>query len=381
MKVLYVASDQAVPGPTGGSIHVLEVAHGLAARGHEVHAVVRAEPGREARESEAGGRVVWHRIRWRPSQRFFRFRALPQVLALVDELRPDALMERYYNFGGEGVRAAAARGVPALLEVNAPVVDHPGSWKGALDAALLVRPLRRYRERLCRLSRALVAPLLEIVPEFARERTTVVTWGANVEAFTPARRSAELRRELGVPEGATAVAFVSSFRPWHGVHVLRAAARRLAGREELFFVLVGGQHRGPAEGFRGVELGRVDYARLPAIVASCDVGVAPYDTARLRQLQLGFFWSPLKVFEYMAAGLPTVTIARPPLDDIVRPGQEGLAMRDGDPVSLAEQLLRLAGDPDLRARLGCSARERVVERFSWARHCEQLDRVLLGMAA
>lgn len=376
-----MASDQAVPGSTGGSIHVLEVARGLAARGHEVHAVVRAEPGRPARESEPGGRVVWHRIRWRPSQRFFRFRALPQVLALVDELRPDALMERYYNFGGEGVRAATARGLPALLEVNAPVVDHPGSWKGALDAALLVRPLRRYREGLCRQARALVAPLLEIVPEFARARTTVVTWGANVEAFTPARRSAELRRELGVPAGATAVAFVSSFRPWHGAHVLRAAAESLREREDLFFVLVGGERRGPAAGFRGVELGRVDYARLPALVASCDVGVAPYDTARLGQLQLGFFWSPLKVFEYMAAGLPTVTIARPPLDGIVRPEQEGLAMQDGDAASLAEQLLRLAGDPELRARLGRSARARVVERFSWARHCEQLEQVLTRMAA
>ncbi len=91
-------------------------------------------------------------------QRFFRFRALPQVLALVDELRPDALMERYYNFGGEGVRAGAERGVPALLEVNSPVVDHPGSWKAALDALLLVRPLQRYREELCRKARLLPEP-------------------------------------------------------------------------------------------------------------------------------------------------------------------------------------------------------------------------------
>ncbi len=65
----------------------------------------------------------------------------------------------------------------------------------------------------------------------------------------------------------------------------------------------------------------------------------------------------------------------------VRPGQEGLAMRDGDPRSLAEQLRLLAGDAPLRARLGRSARERVVARFSWARHCEQLEQVLVGMAA
>ena len=54
-------------------------------------------------------------------------------------------MERYYNFGGEGVAAAAARAAcPSLLEVNSPVVDHPGLAEGgASTRALLVRPLRR----------------------------------------------------------------------------------------------------------------------------------------------------------------------------------------------------------------------------------------------
>jgi len=375
-----VASDQVLPGRTGGSVHVLEVARGLAARGHELHAVVSAEAGRPAREDDQPG-VVFHRIRWQPFHRFARFRALPQVLALVDQLRPDALMERYYNFAGEGVRAAARRGLPSLLEVNAPLIDHPGSLKGALDALLLVHPMRRYREGLCRAASALVAPLVEIVPEFARAKTELVSWGANVQAFAPERRSEAVRRELGIPDGALAVVFSSSFRPWHGAHVLRAAARSLRERSELYFVLLGGDGHGPARDFRGIELGRVAYERMPELLAACDIGVAPYDCARLPQLALGFFWSPLKIFEYMAAGLPTVTIERPPLDEIVRPEHEGLSMRDGDPVSLAEAIVRLADHAGLRTRLGAAARARVVERYSWAKHVEQLERVLERIAA
>ncbi|HET8648282.1 MAG TPA: glycosyltransferase, partial [Vicinamibacteria bacterium] len=216
MRILYVASDQVVPGATGGSVHVLEVARGLARLGHEVHAVVRASDARPARELAEG--VQWHRVRWSPPLRFFRFRARAAVEALAEAVRPQAVMERYYNFGGEGVLAAQARGLPAVLEVNSPVIDHPGSLKAALDAALLVRPLRRYRERLCRAATALVSPLPEIVPAEARARTRQVTWGANVDAFHPRQRSAALRRELGVPAGATAVVFAGSFRPWHGVH-------------------------------------------------------------------------------------------------------------------------------------------------------------------
>jgi glycosyltransferase involved in cell wall biosynthesis len=120
---------------------------------------------------------------------------------------------------------------------------------------------------------------------------------------------------------------------------------------------------------------------MPEIAAAADVGVAPYDTARLGQLRLGFYWSPLKIFEYMAAGLPTVTIPRPPLTEIVRDGEEGLHAREADPDDLARVLGRLADDPALRAALGRNARARVEARYSWARHCEQIEAVLARIAS
>lgn len=374
-----MASDQRVPGTTGGSIHVLEVASGLAARGHEVHVVVHAEPGRPAEEALAG--ATFHRIRWVPDTRFARFRAADRVLDLVRSLRPDALIERYYNFGGEGITSATRAGVPSLLELNSPAVDHPGSSKARLDALLLVRPLRRWRERLLREARALVAPIPEIVPDFARAKTTLVTWGANVEAFRPEARSVTFRRGLGVADGALVVLFSGSFRPWHGVHVFEAAARRLRERADIFFLLVGGPDASTDATYRGRRLGRVAYERMPEVVASADVGVAPYDTARMPELKLGFFWSPLKIFEAMASGLPVVTVPRAPLTEIVRDGQEGVFFQDGDAASLASAIVRLADDAELRQRLGRSGRERVVARYSWARHCEQLEGVLCGIAA
>jgi glycosyltransferase involved in cell wall biosynthesis len=260
VRILYVASDQVLPGRTGGSVHVLEVACGLAARGHDVHAVLHRTPGSAEREPGGPG-VTLHRTSWWPPSRFFRFRARAAVETIAREVKPHAVMERYYNFGGEGVLAAAGLGVPSLLEVNAPVIDHPGSWKARVDALALVRPLRRYRERLCAQAAALVSPLREIVPEAARDKTEVVTWGANVDAFHPQQRSARVRAELGIPEGATAVLFSGSFRPWHGVHVLEHAAHLVREREDLFFVLAGGPGSGPAAGFRGQHLGRTRACR------------------------------------------------------------------------------------------------------------------------
>jgi len=379
VRILYVASDQVVPGATGGSVHVLEVAAGLAARGHEVHAVVRRRPGQAAREDRDG--VAWHRIRWFPPQRAFRWRARPCVEQIAADVGPEVVIERYYNFGGEGLAVARQRGLPSLLEVNAPIVDHPRSLKALIDRTLLAQPMRRYREGLCAQASALVSPLIEIVPEAARVKTEVVTWGANVERFCPERRSAATRRELGVPEGAMVVLFSGSFRPWHGVEILERAARALARRGDVFFVLAGGPGGGPGRGYRGLRLGPVAYDRMPEITAAADVGVAPYDTRRLAQLRLGFFWSPLKIFEYMASALPTVTVPRVPLTEIVRDGREGLFFREGDGQDLARVLEHLADEPALRERLGRAARERVVDRYSWSRHCEQLDGVIRRIAA
>jgi glycosyltransferase involved in cell wall biosynthesis len=377
--MLYVASDQRVPGTTGGSTHVLEVARGLAARGHAVHAVVHSEPGLPLAETRDG--VHFHRIRWSPDWRFTRFRARPSIEQLARELQPHVLIERYYNFGGEGILAALGLGVPSLLEVNSPILDYPGSPKAVLDRLLLFRPMRRWRERLVRAAAALVAPIPEIVPESAHERTTIVTWGANVEAFHPERRSESFRRRLGVAAGQRIVVFSGSFRPWHGVHVFERAARLLRRREDLYFLLVGSPDASSDASYRGRRLGRVAYERMPEVLASADIAVAPYDTSRMPELRLGFFWSPLKIFEAMAAGLAVVTIPRPPLTELLREDQEGLFFREGDAASLAQTLERLADQPALAERLGRAARQRVAARYSWARHCEQLEAVLRGIAA
>jgi glycosyltransferase involved in cell wall biosynthesis len=249
-----------------------------------------------------------------------------------------------------------------------------------LDSLLIVRPMRRYRERLVRAASALISPLKEIVPDFARSRTHAVTWGANVEAFHPGRRSEARRKNWGASPENCVVLFSGSHRPWHGVGTLLAAARLLKDRDDLVFVLAGGNHAGVATDFRGRFLGRVPYSEMPEVTASADVSVAPYDRSRLRSLELGFFWSPLKVFEALASGVPTITLDIPPLNDIVRGEQEGVFCKENDPGDLARVIAELAADRDRRLLLGRNARERAPQ-FSWAAHAAQVESILQTLRA
>lgn len=371
MRILYCAIDQTVPGTTGGSIHVAAVAGELARLGHEVHVVaqVDAPPPGLARWHPLGPPFGVPHLRWA--------RATP-VRRLARALHPDVIIERYYNFGGEGMLAARRTGAVAVLEVNAPVIDHPGSIKRTLDRALLLEPMRRWREWQCRVADLIVTPSAAIVPALVpRERILEIEWGADTDRFTP---EAHGPVPFSKRPGETIAIFAGAFRAWHGaIHFVRAIGiLRARGRTDIGAVLIGdgpelGAARNAALAVPGITLtGALPHDVMPACLAAADIGVAPFDTSAHPPLALEFYWSPLKIFEYMAAGLPVVAPAIPRLRQLVTDEREGLLYDNARPEALADALERLT-DPALRRTLGAAARERVVAEYSWAAHCRRLE--------
>lgn len=390
MNVVYVASGIAVPGAYGGSTHTLEVASGLAALGHDVH-VVAHHPVRQLTalfrpQVATLDRLHLHYIDLPKSLSLLAYGPITQ---LVRRLQPDALIERYYNLAGAGMLVARRAGVPSLLEVNALIVDPPAVFKRRLDDRL-GRPLQRWAVAQCRMAARIVTPLHTTVPpQIARDKIVELPWGANVERF---RRSGDssseaLRAELGIPFDRPIIVFLGSFRAWHGVHdFISAGLQLLDAGEQVQLLLIGdGPERAAAEVRSGrwhahfTFAGSVAHERVPSLLRLAAVGVAPFNTAPHPALRsAGFFWSPLKIYEYMAMSLPVVTANIPPLDSTIREGQEGALFREGDVADLASAIRRVLHAPDRQA-MGQRARQRVVACYSWERHCQELDRILRAM--
>jgi glycosyltransferase involved in cell wall biosynthesis len=373
MRILYCAIDQVVPGTNGGSVHVRAVADGLAALGHEVHVLAQRGAG-----GFPSGGAHWHEMGPPLGSNRLRMARAGRVAAIAHTLKPDVVMERYFNFGGEGMRTASRVGALAVLEVNAPILDYPGSPKRLLDRLLVVEPMRRWREWQCRIADLVVSPSRAILPAWLpADRVVQLEWGADTDRFRP--------DALGVvpferaPRDVVAV-FAGAFRPWHGaVHLVEAMRHIEAdGTPAIRAVLAGDgpelpRVRDAARGLSRVTfVGPVDHDAMPALLASSDVGVAPFDVSAHPPLSLAFYWSPLKIFEYMASGLPVVAPGIEGIRRIVTDGEQGALYDPADAGALARTLERLT-DPRLRRRLGSAARERAVREFSWSGHCRQLQ--------
>jgi glycosyltransferase involved in cell wall biosynthesis len=388
VRLVYVASGIVVPGAYGGSTHTFEVAHGLAALGHDVH-VVAHHPARQLGTLFRPQQVALDtfRVHYIDLPKASSLLAYAHIARLIRQLQPDALMERYYNLAGAGILAARRAHVPSLLEVNALIVDPPAVFKRRIDDRL-GGPLQRWAVTQCRMAARIVTPLHTTVPsQIPRAKIVELPWGANVHRFSPQQSNQALRTRLGIPSDRAVSVFLGSFRAWHGVgDYLAAGLQLLDAGENMHMLLIGtGPERAAAEAAvarwhdRFTFAGSVPHEQVPQYLALADVGVAPFNTAPHPALRAaGFFWSPLKIYEYMAMGLPVVTANIPPLDTIIRPGVEGALFQEGDVADLAAAMRRVVHAPD-RAAMGERARLRVVEHYSWQRHCAELERILNAM--
>jgi len=284
--------------------------------------------------------------------------------------------ERYSLWGGGGIRAACRLGVPRLLEVNAPLADEQRRHRELHHVDLAEARFDDTAE-----GASAVAAVSEPVAAWVRERaagavTHVVPNGVNTDRFRP---------PAARPTRAFTVGFVGTLKPWHGVETLiEAVALLRCDLPETRLVLVGdGPRRDQLEDLarrRGVPLtatGAIAPAEVPRHLRAMDVAAAPYPAGD----QAAYF-SPLKVLEYLAAGIPVVASDTGQVPQLLDHGRSGVLVEPGEAAALADGLRALATDPDRRRRLAAAGRARVLVGHRWTHvAATSLDLAVRGCAA
>ena len=369
MRIAYVTVDPGIPvfGTKGASVHIQEVVRELIRRGHDV-TVHTTRAGRDIPDDLAGLEVIETCID--ADDPGARERAQQEVSARIAARiiagGADLVYERYSLFSTALAEVAEATGAAGILEVNAPLIEEQRTHRVLVDEEAAAKALARQVAA----ATATVA-VSDPVRDWVRERT-------GSESVHTVPNGVSITRIVPRPEdvGDPVVTFVGTLKPWHGVADLLAAAA-LAKRPWKLRIIGDGPERAALEeqaAGLGIEVdfrGAVAPADMPGQLAGSAIGVAPYPDLGGEQQQ---YFSPLKVYEYLAAGLPVVASAVGQLPQIL--GELGTLVPPSDPAALAAAIDTLAADPVLRGKLGWRGRMQAEEKHSWA---GAVDRIL-GLA-
>jgi glycosyltransferase involved in cell wall biosynthesis len=196
----------------------------------------------------------------------------------------------------------------------------------------------------------------------------VVPNGVSTRLFAEKKTGETVRRRYNLGNERL-VGFVGSFQPWHDVRgLLHAFSKLYAYDHNLRLILVGdGEPRETLEeSTRGLGLesaviftGNVPHDSVPDYIAAMDVAVAPYNWNE------DFYGSPLKLFEYMAAGKPTVAAAIGQIEEVIEHRKTGWLYPSGDYEQLAEGMAGLLYSPELSSAIGTAAREKILTKYTW----------------
>jgi glycosyltransferase involved in cell wall biosynthesis len=380
MKILY---HHRIRSKDGQFVHVEELIGAFRSLGHEVRVV-----GPEHVESEAfGADAGWvARLKERlPGAVYellefgYALHDYRKVRRAIAEFQPDLIYERYNLFLPSGIRAARAAAVPILLEINAPLYEERSRFGG-----LHLHRLAKWSEEYVWRNADAVLPVTEVLAGRVRaagvpdERIHVIPNGINESEFSNLPLPAEAKKWLGL-EGRCVLGFVGFMRDWHGLERVVEFMSK-SDRPDLHALFVGDGPARAAVERRACELGLkqrvtitgvVQRGEVPAVLAAFDVALQPAVVE---------YASPLKLFEYLAVGLPVLAPDAPNIREVLQDGVNSILFDPDDDLAFARGLARLCEDDGLRRRLGAAARTTIGQLgLTWRGNAQRVVELYAGL--
>ena len=265
---------------------------------------------------------------------------------------------------------AALRGKPFLLEVRDLWPDFAIAV-GVLTNPVLIWLTRRLESFLyARADHIIVnSPayrdylLRKKVPE---QKISFISNGVDPAMFDPDARGEAVREQYGL-QGKFVVTYAGAMGMANDLEVVLQAAKQLVNDTHIHFLLVGegkeGQHLREKVKQLGLNnvifTGTLQKAQMKDVLAASDACVAV-----LKNIPEFRTTYPNKVFDYMAAGRPTVLAIDGVIRTVVEESGGGVYVPPGNPAAMADTIRSLAADPERAQALGALARAYVVKNFN-----------------
>lgn len=308
--------------------------------------------------------------------------------ACLKNLRDHDVIHERYNLMAVGAALASRRlGIPYVLEVNADLLEErqaQGNPERGLRLWFAVKTTQYCLDTAKRVICVSAQLKDHLVNKWRvdEDKIVVLPNAADTEAFGKPYDVRSIRAQLGLADEPV-IMFVGGFYLWHDLELLvESFGDVLEKIPDARLVLVGdGRTRPLVEQRvqeRGLEhavimTGPVEHRQVPKMLAIASVAVAP---------NISFFdghgGSPLKIYEYMAAGKAIVATRTGQVAEVIQDNCNGLLVEAGSRDELAGAMMRLLNNSQLQAHLGSEARRQAVEQHSWSQYARRLEQIYLS---
>ena len=378
MRVLYLNYEWDLEASSGAATHMLQQAAGLERLGHRV---VLAHRHRKplGHPATAAPTRAKHRWLWEAANYWRSVKGIREETEILRRERPDVVFV-LHALRFSSLIAARRLGIPVVVNVNASVPYeirryHPDVHLLPALAESVERGMLRAADRVFVVSNVLRDYLA--ARGIDRGAIDAIPNGADTVVFHPGAADPALREQF---RGRMLIGFAGSFAPFHGLSLLEHAVARVAAMSpEAHFIFAGGgpgaealRERCLALGYaqRATFLGPLPHAKMPGVLAAMDVLLAPYPAVDC------FYFSPVKLFEYMACGRAVVAARLGQIAEVVEHEANGLLYNAASAQDFVDKIVALVRDPGRRSLLGAQARRTIEKQYTWEHHARSLARVL-----
>jgi len=281
--------------------------------------------------------------------------------------RYDALYVRAHPAAFPIAGIAHRRGIPVVQECNGPYEDLFIAWPSTRVGRPVFEQMQRYQYRIASAIVSVAEGLTEwLRAESANSHIVTNGNGANIETFRP-----DVPRFPGLPEQYAV--FFGQFPAWQGIPALLEAVRSREWPDGLKLIFVGDGSMRPLieDAVRALPervgyLGRLPYEQVPQVASHSVVSFVPM-VAPEREAK----FSPLKLYESMACGVPVVASDTIGISEVVNEFDCGILVTPGDADAIVRATARLLADPDMARAMGARGHRAAVEHFSWRARARQ----------
>ena len=217
--------------------------------------------------------------------------------------------------------------------------------------------------------------LKKILSDYYNKDIYVVSNGVDTLKFRPDVTN-DIRKLYNIDNNDILVVFVGAFMQWHGVLDIVKLAK-LFTNVKFLMVGSGPEFNAVLEESKNVKnlifVGSKPSEEVSKFLAAADITIAPFNTDKFDKInKYGFWWCPVKLFEYMSSGKPVVSYSYDEVGNIVKEG--GLLAKPGDFQDFSEKLRVLIKNKELRLKLGKAARKLAL-KYDWRYRAQEVYKI------